>query len=102
MQIRPILFMIGSMQNELSTCLEEILESVLQLYSNNNIFDSFCFVRAIRELNAVFVFVVFVVSYVAVSLFTNVPFEETTFILMFYIAAILVLLGFLKIFLRGC
>lgn len=101
MQIRPILFMIGSMQNELSTCLEEILESVLQLYSNN-IFDSFRFVRAIRELNAVFVFVVFIVSYVAVSLFTNVPFEETTFILMFYIAAILVLLGFLKIFLRGC
>lgn len=101
MQIRPILFMIGSMQNELSTCLEEILESVLQLYSNN-IFDSFRFVRAIRELNAVFVFVVFIVSYVAVSLFTNVPFEETTFILMSYIAAILVLLGFLKIFLRGC
>lgn len=72
--------------------------SIISLFKQ---LDSFRFVRAIRELNAYFVSV-FVVSYVTVSLFTNVPFEESTFMLVSYIAVILVLLGFLKIFLRGC
>lgn len=69
--------------------------SIISLFKQ---LDSFRFVRAIRELNAYFVSV-FVVSYVTVSLFTNVPFEESTFMLVSYIAVILVLLGFLKIFL---
>lgn len=74
--LRPILFMIGSAQHELAAWLTEILEQVLQLFSNNFILDHSHFLKVIQELN-VDSASGFMVSFDIVSVITNVPLEET-------------------------
>ena len=73
--LRPILSMSGSPQYAASQWLCHVLAPVLQLYSRHCVKDSFSFVETLREQpipnNA------HMCSFDVVSLFTNVPLEET-------------------------
>eukprot|EP00794_Sanderia_malayensis_P010538 gene10538-11650_t len=74
--LRPILSMVGSAQHQLAKWLSEVLEPVLNLYSDNCISDSFTFANFIQnlELNPA---KTFLCSFDVSSLFTNVPLDET-------------------------
>ena len=74
--LRPILSMVGSAQHEMARWLTEILQPVLNRYSENVIKDSFGFCADLRE-HGELDHQAFMCSFDVVSLFTNVPIEET-------------------------
>ena len=73
--LRPIVSMSGSAQYKISRWLAELLEPVRKVYSTKCIKDSFAFVDLLR--NAEVPNGGIMCSYDAVSLFTNVPLEDT-------------------------
>ena len=74
--LRPILSMVGSAQHELARWLAEVVQPVLARYSSNVIKDSFGFCADLREFGHVDKDA-FMCSFDVVSLFTNVPIDET-------------------------
>ena len=74
--LRPILSMVGSAQHELVRWLAEVVQPVLARYSSNVIKDSFGFCADLREFGHVDKDA-FMCSFDVVSLFTNVPIDET-------------------------
>ena len=74
--LRPILSMVGSAQHELARWLTEVLQPVLNRYSVHVIKDSFAFCAHLREQRAPNENT-FMCSFDVVSLFTNVPIDET-------------------------
>ena len=73
--LRPIISMSGSAQYSISKWLAELLDPVRKIYSTKCIKDSFAFVDLLR--NAEVPSGGIMCSYDAVSLFTNVPLEDT-------------------------
>ena len=73
--IRPILAMVGSAQHATAQWLAELLKPVLQRYSNYVIKDSFEFSEMMKKFAPKIEG--HMCSYDIVSLFTNVPLEET-------------------------
>ena len=74
--LRPILSTIGSSQHQLAKYLSAFLQSVLEIYFNNCIKDSFLFAKEIRRLKLK-PDKSFLCSFDISSLFTNVPLAET-------------------------
>ena len=74
--LRPILSMVGSAQHELARWLAEVLQPVLTHYSFNVVKDSFSFCDDLREYGPI-KHDAFMCSFDVVSLFTNVPIDET-------------------------
>ena len=74
--LRPILSMTGSAQHEMARWLAEVLQPVLPRYSSNCVKDSFSFCEDLKEYGPVD-HDTFLCSFDVVSLFTNVPIEET-------------------------
>lgn len=65
-----------SLQHDLNKCLVDILESLLQIYSEYCIPKSFQFVSDIRQLQRT-AYTEFYASFNIFSLFTNVHLDET-------------------------
>ena len=74
--LRPILSMCHSAQHSLAKWLVEVLNPVLEFYSVCCVKDSFTFSSIIRRL-PVCMESQFLVSFDVVSLFTNIPLDET-------------------------
>ena len=74
--VRTILSMCHSAQHSLAKWLVEVLNAVLELYSVCCVKDSFTFSSIIRRL-LVWMESQFLVSFDVVSLFTNIPLDET-------------------------
>ena len=74
--LRPILSMVGSSQHEMARWLAGVLQPVLARYSLHVIKDSFSFCERLREKNY-HGDDMFMCSFDVVSLFTNVPIDET-------------------------
>ena len=70
--LRPILSMTGSAQHETAKWLKELLQPVVEKYGEHSIVDTYSFVDNIRSKEAGFL-----CSFDVVSLFTNVPIDET-------------------------
>ena len=77
--LRPILSMCHSALHSLTKWLVEVLNPVLEFYSGCCVKDSFTFSSTIRRL-PVCNESQFLVSFDVVSLFTNIPLDETIFI----------------------
>ena len=75
--LRPILSMVGSAQHELARWLTEVLQPVLNRYSTHVVKDSFDFCRRLREWSTTNHVNTYMCSFDVVSLFTNVPIEQT-------------------------
>ena len=76
--LRPILSMIGAPQHAMAVWLTEVLQPVLERYSGRTIRDSFHFCSNIEDfLQNHGAAGTFMCSYDVVSLFTNIPLEET-------------------------
>ena len=73
---RPILSMCHSAQHSLAKWLVDVLNPVLEFYSVCRVKDSFTFSSLIRRL-PVCMESQFLVSFDVVSLFTNIPLDET-------------------------
>ena len=74
--LRPILYMVGSVQHELAKWLVELLDPVLQSYSGCSVSDSFLFALIIRQPPRC-VDTEFLVSFDISSLLTNIPLDES-------------------------
>ena len=74
--LRPILSMVGSAQHELARWLAEVIRPVLNRYSSNVVKDSFSFCADLQDYGYVSDNA-FMCSFDVVSLFTNVPIDET-------------------------
>ena len=74
--LRPILSMVGSAHHEMARWLAEVLQPVLTQYSSNCVKDSFRFCEDLREYGPI-EHDAFLCSFDVVSLFTNVPIDET-------------------------
>ena len=74
--LRPILSMVGSAQHELARWLAEVIRPVLNRYSSNVVKDSFSFCADLQDYGHVSDSA-FMCSFDVVSLFTNVPIDET-------------------------
>ena len=74
--LRPILSMAGSAEHELARWLAEVIRPVLNRYSSNVVKDSFSFCADLQD-NGQVSDTAFMCSFDVVSLFTNVPIDET-------------------------
>ena len=75
--LRPILSMIGSAQHQVANWLAEILQPVLDKYALHVVKDSFEFADLIRDHPTNEQTETSMCSFDVVSLFTNVPIDET-------------------------
>ena len=83
--LRPILSMVGAPQHELAKWLTEVLKPVLEKYSSYLLKDTFAFCDPIEEFSTrseLDVESLCMCSFDVVSLFTNVPLQETVDVCM--------------------